>query len=90
MLTMMIKGYGGGPVGLETLASALGEEAVTLEDVCEPYLMQLGFLSRTPRGRCATALAYEHMGFPLPEQRKALIQGQMTLSEAEADATEQK
>ena len=90
MLTMMIKGYGGGPVGLETLASALGEEAVTLEDVCEPYLMQLGFLSRTPRGRCATALAYEHMGFPLPEQRKAPIQGQMTLSEAEADATEQK
>ena len=90
MLTMMIKGYGGGPVGLETLASALGEEAVTLEDVCEPYLMQLGFLSRTPRGRCATALAYEHMGFPLPEQRKAPLQGQMTLSEAEADAAEQK
>ncbi|HAI78320.1 MAG TPA: hypothetical protein DCM18_04385, partial [Ruminococcus sp.] len=53
-------------------------------------LMQLGFLSRTPRGRCATALAYEHMGFPLPEQRKAPIQGQMTLSEAEADAAEQK
>lgn len=63
MLTMIIKGYNGGPVGLETLASALGEEAVTLEDVCEPYLMQLGFLSRTPRGRCATQLAYKHMGF---------------------------
>lgn len=63
MLNMIIKGYGGGPVGLETLASAIGEEAVTLEDVCEPYLMQLGFLSRTPRGRCATALAYEHMGY---------------------------
>ncbi|MGN0660083.1 MAG: Holliday junction branch migration DNA helicase RuvB, partial [Oscillospiraceae bacterium] len=62
MLTMIIKGYGGGPVGLETLASAIGEEAVTLEDVCEPYLMQLGFLSRTPRGRCATALAYRHLG----------------------------
>ncbi|MBQ8825582.1 MAG: Holliday junction branch migration DNA helicase RuvB [Oscillospiraceae bacterium] len=62
MLNMIIKGYGGGPVGLETLASAIGEEAVTLEDVCEPYLMQLGFLSRTPRGRCATALAYKHMG----------------------------
>ena len=57
MLEMIIKGYGGGPVGLETLASALGEETVTLEDVCEPYLMQLGFLARTPRGRCATALA---------------------------------
>lgn len=62
MLTMIIKGYNGGPVGLETLASALGEEAVTLEDVCEPYLMQLGFLSRTPRGRCATQIAYKHMG----------------------------
>ena len=62
MLNMIIKGYGGGPVGLETLASAIGEEAVTLEDVCEPYLMQLGFLSRTPRGRCATALAYKHLG----------------------------
>ncbi|MBQ8781611.1 MAG: Holliday junction branch migration DNA helicase RuvB [Oscillospiraceae bacterium] len=65
MLNMIIKGYGGGPVGLETLASAIGEEAVTLEDVCEPYLMQLGFLSRTPRGRCATALAYKHLGIDL-------------------------
>ncbi len=63
MLEMLIKGYGGGPVGLETLASAIGEESVTLEDVCEPYLMQLGFLARTPRGRCATALAYKHMGY---------------------------
>ena len=63
MLTMIIKGYAGGPVGLETIASAIGEEAVTLEDVCEPYLMQLGFLSRTPRGRCATQLAYKHLGF---------------------------
>ena len=62
MLSMIINGYSGGPVGLETLASALGEEAVTLEDVCEPYLMQLGFLSRTPRGRCATQLAYKHLG----------------------------
>ena len=62
MLNMIIKGYGGGPVGLETLASAIGEEAVTLEDVCEPYLMQLGFISRTPRGRCATSLAYRHLG----------------------------
>ena len=62
MLTMIIRGYNGGPVGLETLASALGEEAVTLEDVCEPFLMQLGFLARTPRGRTATALAYQHLG----------------------------
>lgn len=65
MLNMIIKGYGGGPVGLETLASAIGEEAVTLEDVCEPYLMQLGFISRTPRGRCATALAYKHLGISI-------------------------
>ncbi len=63
MLNMLIKGYNGGPVGLETLASAIGEEAVTLEDVCEPFLMQLGFIARTPRGRCATALAYSHMGY---------------------------
>ena len=59
MLTMIIKGYNGGPVGLDTLASAIGEEAVTLEDVCEPFLMQLGFLARTTRGRCATDLAYK-------------------------------
>ncbi|MBR5121853.1 MAG: Holliday junction branch migration DNA helicase RuvB [Oscillospiraceae bacterium] len=63
MLTMIITGYNGGPVGLETLASAIGEESVTLEDVCEPYLMQLGFIARTPRGRCATDLAYKHLGF---------------------------
>lgn len=62
LLEMLIKGYGGGPVGLDTLASAIGEEAVTLEDVCEPYLMQLGFIARTPRGRCATDLAYKHLG----------------------------
>lgn len=72
MLTMIIKGYGGGPVGLETLASAIGEEAVTLEDVCEPYLMQLGFLSRTPRGRCATALAYKHLGIEQDGQQSLI------------------
>ncbi len=82
MLEMIIKGYGGGPVGLETLASALGEETVTLEDVCEPYLMQLGFLSRTPRGRCATDLAYEHLGFKKPsrgEGNHKTDSGQMSL-----------
>ena len=63
MLEMIIKGYNGGPVGLETLAAAIGEEAVTLEDACEPYLMQLGFISRTPRGRCATKLADRHLGY---------------------------
>jgi Holliday junction DNA helicase RuvB len=61
MLSMIINGYGGGPVGLDTLAAAIGEEAVTLEDVCEPYLLQLGFISRTPRGRCVTAQAYRHL-----------------------------
>ena len=79
MLEMIIKGYGGGPVGLETLASAIGEESVTLEDVCEPFLMQLGFLGRTPRGRCATRLAYEHLGFKTPEQTSAADSGQLSL-----------
>ena len=62
MLGVIIRNYGGGPVGLETLAAAVGEEAVTIEDVYEPYLMQIGFLTRTPRGRCVTPLAYEHLG----------------------------
>ena len=61
MLETIIKTYNGGPVGLETLAAAIGEETVTLEDVYEPYLMQIGFLSRTPRGRCTTAAACEHL-----------------------------
>lgn len=62
MLLAMINNYGGGPVGLDTLAAAIGEEAVTIEDVYEPYLMQIGFINRTPRGRCVTSLAYEHLG----------------------------
>ena len=62
MLKTIIDFYDGGPVGLDTLAATVGEEAITLEDVYEPYLMQIGFLSRTPRGRCATRLAYEHLG----------------------------
>jgi len=68
MLTAIIRNYGGGPVGLETLAATIGEEAVTLEDVYEPYLMQLGFLTRTPRGRCVTALAYNHLHIPFEGQ----------------------
>ncbi len=72
MLGMIIKGYNGGPVGLDTLASAIGEEAVTLEDVCEPFLMQLGFLARTPRGRCATKLAYEHLGIKCRDDDKGV------------------
>ena len=68
MLKTIITSYHGGPVGLETLAAAIGEETVTLEDVYEPYLMQIGFLSRTPRGRCATHLAYTHLGLPMQPQ----------------------
>ena len=66
MLGSIIQHYGGGPVGLETLAATINEEAVTLEDVYEPYLMQMGFLTRTPRGRCVTARAYEHLGLTPP------------------------
>ena len=68
MLTAIIRNYGGGPVGLETLAATIGEEAVTLEDLYEPYLMQLGFLTRTPRGRCVTPLAYDHLHIPYEGQ----------------------
>ncbi len=64
MLEAIIDFYGGGPVGLETLAATVGEEAVTLEDVYEPYLIQIGFIARTPRGRCATRLAYAHLDRP--------------------------
>ena len=66
MLGAIIDNYGGGPVGLETLAATIGEEAVTLEDVYEPYLMQLGFLTRTPRGRCVTQKAYQHLHRTIP------------------------
>ena len=62
LLRAMIENYNGGPVGLDTIAAMIGEEAVTIEDVYEPYLMQLGFLARTPRGRCATPGAYRHLG----------------------------
>lgn len=65
LLETMIKSYNGGPVGLETIAAQIGEEAVTIEDVYEPYLMQIGFLSRTPRGRTVTPSAYEHLGLPI-------------------------
>ncbi len=72
LLTTMIRNYNGGPVGLETIAAAIGEEAVTIEDVYEPYLMQIGFLSRTPRGRCVTALGYKHLGFEQDGQQSLL------------------
>jgi len=67
MLLSIIQNYRGGPVGLETLAATIGEEAVTLEDVYEPYLMQIGFLTRTPRGRCVTQLAYDHLHVTRPD-----------------------
>ena len=67
ILTTLIVNFKGGPVGLDTLAAAIGEDSGTLEDVYEPYLLKNGFLNRTPRGRMASALAYEHLGFPVPE-----------------------
>ena len=66
LLRTMIHNYNGGPVGLDTIAAAIGEEAVTIEDVYEPYLMQIGFLARTPRGRTVTNAAYIHLGLPVP------------------------
>ena len=68
MLESIITNFRGGPVGLETLAATIGEESVTLEDVYEPYLLQIGFLNRTPRGRCVTPRAYEHLGIPFTGQ----------------------
>lgn len=67
MLEAIIKYYNGGPVGVETLAAAIGEESITIEDVYEPYLLQIGFLSRTPRGRCVTAEACKHLGYKIPQ-----------------------
>lgn len=72
LLTVMIKNYNGGPVGLETIAAAIGEEAVTIEDVYEPYLMQIGFLSRTPRGRMVTPAGYAHLGIAVPGQQRLM------------------
>jgi len=68
-LKTIIEVFAGGPVGLETLASTIGEESVTIEDVVEPFLLQMGFLQRTPRGRVATVRAYQHLGYTLPQNR---------------------
>ena len=83
MLETIIKFYGGGPVGLETLAATVGEEAITLEDVYEPYLLQIGFLSRTPRGRCVTHLAYEHLGLQKDQKPTLRPTEQMNLFEGD-------
>ena len=68
MLTSMMTHFAGKPVGLDTIAATIGEESITIEDVYEPYLMQIGFLQRTPRGRVATLQAYEHLGIPFPNR----------------------
>ncbi|MGG3506809.1 Holliday junction branch migration DNA helicase RuvB [Paenibacillus sp. FSL W8-0187] len=70
MLSAMIKSFRGGPVGLDTIAATIGEESQTIEDVYEPYLLQIGFLQRTPRGRVVTPTAYQHLGIPFPEDRR--------------------
>ena len=85
MLDAIIRHFGGGPVGLDTLAAVTGEAAVTIEDVYEPYLMQLGFLNRTPRGRMATAGAYRHMGVTPPEH---LFSGLPTVEQLSFDNVE--
>jgi Holliday junction DNA helicase RuvB len=68
LLSVIIEKFQGGPVGLETLAASTGEDSGTIEDVYEPYLLQQGLIQRTPRGRCATALAYKHLGIAQPSQ----------------------
>lgn len=70
MLRAMITSFRGGPVGLDTIAATIGEESQTIEDVYEPYLLQIGFLQRTPRGRVVTPAGYHHLGIPLPEDHK--------------------
>ncbi|MET0959363.1 MAG: Holliday junction branch migration DNA helicase RuvB [Psychrobacillus psychrotolerans] len=70
LIMSMIERFRGGPVGLDTIAASIGEESTTIEDVYEPYLLQIGFIQRTPRGRIVTALAYEHFGIPFPVERK--------------------
>ena len=73
MLRSIIEFYNGGPVGLDTLAATINEEAVTLEDMYEPYLLQQGFLTRTPRGRCVTQKAYEHLGIEFRGQQQLTL-----------------
>ena len=71
ILSLIIEKFHGGPVGIETIAASLGEERVTIEDVYEPYLMQLGLLFRTPKGRMVSDAAYRHLGIPVPEASKS-------------------
>ena len=85
MLKTIIEIYNGGPVGLDTLAATIGEESITLEDVYEPYLLQIGFLARTPRGRCTTRLAYEHLGLKMPSKPISNIGGQLDMFDEQND-----
>ncbi|MFN8952871.1 MAG: Holliday junction DNA helicase RuvB C-terminal domain-containing protein, partial [Aphanizomenon sp.] len=73
MLSVIIENFNGGPVGLETIAATTGEDTQTIEEVYEPYLMQIGYLSRTPRGRIATKAAYQHMDFKPPNEQLSLL-----------------
>lgn len=89
MLETIIRYYDGGPVGLETLAATIGEEAITLEDVCEPYLLQIGFLARTTRGRMVTRMGYEHLGIPYRAKNDSPVaSGQIALVADVTDETE--
>ena len=82
MLETIIRYYNGGPVGLEALAATIGEEAITLEDVCEPYLLQIGFLARTMRGRMVTSMGYEHLGIPYtPKSDQRTAENQIAIEE---------
>ncbi|MEM9138021.1 MAG: Holliday junction DNA helicase RuvB C-terminal domain-containing protein, partial [Cyanobacteria bacterium P01_F01_bin.42] len=73
LLTVMIEHYNGGPVGLETIAAATGEDSQTIEEVYEPYLLQIGYLNRTPRGRVATPAAWTHLGYQPPNEQMAIL-----------------
>ena len=85
LLTTMIDKFGGGPVGLDTLAASTGEDANTIEDVYEPYLLQLGFIQRTPRGRICTAAAYEHLGRVKPASLAEMVEQGSLLDPSDED-----
>lgn len=87
LLLTIMEQYKGGPVGLDTLAASIGEERVTLEDVCEPYLLQEGFLARTPRGRVATEKAYNHFGLPMPKRMQEQNQQETLFINEEGEET---
>src|SRR5699024_6494273 len=85
LMTSLIEQFKGGPVGIETISASIGEESITIEDVYEPYLLQIGFIQRTPRGRVATYAAYQHFGYPLPESWYRLEKGGTMMNVQEFD-----